>query len=180
MRPPFATWTAAGRERAFVPLVVLTLGVMAALRVLDAPLQTAAAPHGIVSFELAGDLETARGMIGSWGHRGEVHAALSLGLDYLFLVLYAGAIALGCVLVAGALAPRVGAWLAWGQLAAAALDAVENYALIRVLLGSPRELWPPLAAGCAGVKFALVAAGLAYVAIGTVVAALRGRSDQPD
>jgi hypothetical protein len=99
---------------------------------------------------------------------------LSLGLDYLYLVAYASAIALGCVMVArrlsgrGEFLPLVGVVLAWAQFGAALLDCVENYALIRVLLGSQQELWPVVARWCAIPKFLIVALGLVYVGIGFV------------
>ncbi len=64
----------------------------------------------------------------------------------------------------------MGIALSWGQLLAALLDAVENYALIRLLLGSTGKLWPDLARWCAVPKFLLVGAGLVYVIFGAVLA----------
>jgi hypothetical protein len=182
LRHPFEWLSSPAQRRAFPPLLVLTLVVMASLQGLGGPLQTAAAPLGIVSFEFAGTLPAAQTMVESWGATGRVHAGLNLGLDYLFIVAYASTIGLGCVLVARSLAGRfgvvypVGAALAWALLAAGLLDALENYALIRVLLGSPSAAWPAVAQWCAIPKFLIVAAGLAYVLVGTVVAlASRGR-----
>jgi hypothetical protein len=150
-RYPFEWLSKSAQKRAFVPLLVLTLAVMAGLRALDGPLKTGVAPSGIVSFELAGELAVAQSILESWGEMGRVSAGLSLGLDYLFLVAYATTITLACVLVAGSLArparhlSSVGMCLAWAQLCAALLDCVENYALIRLLLGSQREAWPAVA-----------------------------------
>lgn len=178
-RHPFGWLSASGQKKAFVSFVVLTLVVMAGLRVLDGPLKTEIAPMGIVSFEFAGELSKAQSMIESWGERGRVHAGLSLGLDYLFLVAYASAIGLGCVLLSQRLLTRivfagsVGVWLSWGQWVAALLDAVENYALIKVLLGAEVELWPGLARWCAVPKFVLVGAGLAYIILGAIVMTVR-------
>jgi hypothetical protein len=174
-RHPFVWLPPAKQKQAFIGFLVLTLVVMVGLRILDAPLHTELSPSGIVSFELAGELPLARSMMEAWGAKGQVYAGLSLGLDYLFLVAYAGCIGLGCGLVAGSLVRRVavlssaGVFLAWAQFGAALLDAVENYALIRVLLGSGAELWPPLARWCAVLKFLIVAAGLATIGIGGVV-----------
>lgn len=156
----------------FFVFLVLTLLVSTALMRLGRPLQRAGA--GIVAYELAGDLATAQRMRQQWGERGRLYAALNLGLDYLYLVLYPITIALGCVLVAegqtaqGIFFSRVGILLAWAQFAAGLLDAVENYALIRLLLGADDERWPPLARGCALVKFGIVGLGLLYVLIGLV------------
>lgn len=38
-----------------------------------------------------------------------------------------------------------GALLAWGQIVAALLDALENYALIQILLGTEQGLWAQVA-----------------------------------
>ncbi len=154
------------------------------MQVIGDPLKSAAAPSGIVSFELAGDLATAQGMVASWSPTARVFAGLSLGLDYLFMAAYASAIALGCVLVARGLAARAGFLatagivLAWGQFLAAILDATENYALIQVLLGSKDALWPALSWWCAVPKFAIIGVGLLYVIVGAVVLlATRGRGN---
>jgi hypothetical protein len=115
-------------------------------------------------------------MVESWGDTGRVYAGLNLGVDYLFLVAYAVAIGLGCVLVASSLWQRirflsvVGVLLAWAQFGAGLLDALENYALIQVLLGSQREVWPVMARWCAVPKFLIVALGLVYVGVGTLIA----------
>ena len=164
------------RRAAFGVLLIATLVVFAAISALDVPLHTAAAPNGIVSFEFAGGPEQAQAILASWDVTARIAAGLSLGVDYLFMVLYALTIGLGCVLVGeklGGAAARLAVGLAWGQVLAAVLDAVENWALIRWLLGSRAEFWPSLAAGCATVKFALVGLGLAFVLVGAVVLVLR-------
>ena len=80
--------------------------------------------------------------------------------------------ALGCAVVARGLSWRsaraaaLGVGLAWALFAAALLDAVENYALIQLLLGASSEHWAPLAGWCALPKFAIVAAGLVYLLAG--------------
>ncbi len=54
-----------------------------------------------------------------------------------------------------------------GQGAAALLDAVENFALTRMLVdGVAQAPWPALAAGCAAVKFVLVGLGLTFALAG--------------
>ena len=169
-------WLAPARQnRVWVLCVILMLLIGGALLALDVPLQTQAAPWGIVSFEFAGTLAGAEQVLTSWGERGRVSAGLSLGLDYLFLVVYGSTLALLCVRVARGFTPRwawlykVGLILAWMQVGAALLDAMENYALIRLLLGSASATWPPVAWWCAGLKFALLGVGLLYLAIGLVL-----------
>jgi hypothetical protein len=173
---PFDWLSSSGQKRAFAALLALTLAVMVSLNALGRPLNTEVAPRGIVSFELAGELSLARSMVESWGPTGRVYAGLNLGLDYLFLVAYSSSIALGCVLVASSLSRRAaflslaGTLLAWAQFGAALLDAVENYALIQLLLGSQQVSWPAVARWCAIPKFLIVAAGLIYVGLGVVLA----------
>ncbi len=172
---PFGWISVKAQQWAFVILLLLTLILMLSLQVLDAPLKTEAAPLGIISFELAGELSLAQEMIASWGPQGQVYAGLSLGLDYLFLVAYAGAIALGCVLVGRSLSKRLptmaslGVLLAWGQIGAALLDAVENYSLILILMGSEQEIWALIAKWSALPKFAIVIAGILYVFLGLLL-----------
>jgi len=181
---PFEWLSESGQKRAFVAWVVLTLVVMVSLQVLGGPLKTEAAPMGIISFELAGELSKAQGMIASWGQQGQVYAGLNLGLDYLFMVAYASAIGLGCVLVSRSWVKKVafvawvGAVLSWGLWLAALLDAIENYALIRLLLGSAGELWPALARWCAILKFLLVGVGLVYILLGAILVMVVGRRAQ--
>ena len=172
---PFGWLSASGQNRAFLVLFIFTLVVLASLQVLGGPLNTKVAPAGIVSFELAGKLALSQSIVESWGQTGQVYAGLNLGLDYLFLVAYASAIALGCVLVASSLSQvqflsTAGVLLAWAQFGAALLDSIENYALIRVLLGSQQELWPRMALWCAVPKFLIVAVDLVYVLIGAIIA----------
>ena len=176
LRHPFEWLTPSGQIRAFIFFFILSLLVMVSLQVTGAHLITTVSPSGILSFEFAGDLSAAQNMVNSWGQTGRVYAGLNLGLDYLFLLVYAFAIGLGCVLVARRLSPRttflanLGILIAWAQLAAALLDGVENYALIRVLFGTEMAVWPVIARWCAIPKFLIVGAGLIYVIVGTILA----------
>ncbi|HEY69632.1 MAG TPA: hypothetical protein G4O08_03510 [Anaerolineae bacterium] len=163
------------QARVFFILLGFTLVLMISLQVIGGPLQTNAAPSGIISYELAGSLDNAWAMLNSWGSEGQVFAALSLGLDYLFLVAYSITIALGCRIVASNLHPRfgflirLGILLSWAQFLAALLDALENYALIRILLGSENALWPPTALWSAVPKFIIVVLGIVYILAGAIM-----------
>lgn len=169
---PFANITNAIHKRALALFFILTIVLLAAMNWLDAGLKTEAAPRGIISFELADNLESSRRIISSWGIDGQVRAGLSLGLDYFFLVAYALFIALACSRIAKALQGNflilaaAGYLLAWAQFPAALLDAVENAALIQLLLGSSGSALPLVARWCAVIKFTLVGGGLIYI-IGT-------------
>lgn len=151
--------------RVFTALVIVT-GIV--LNILGGPLQTEAAPYGILSYEFAGDQATAAAILDSWDERTRLLAGISLGLDYLFLFLYSHAIAFGCRLT-GLKRPALLRWayiLAALQMAAAALDGIENFGLLQLLLGSPGSGWAPLAYGCALVKFVFVGIGIVFAVVG--------------
>jgi hypothetical protein len=178
MTHPLALIPSHYRPRLFVFFLILTLVVMVALNVLGTPLQTAAAPAGIVSYEFSANTEGADAILNSWDNQAKIYAALNLGLDYLFMPAYATAIGLATIWVGQAIGGRarsLGVWLAWGQWLAALLDATENVALLKMLLETTAAPWPQLAYGCAAVKFALVLLGLLFVLVGAAYYWLVGR-----
>lgn len=157
------------RKSLFLSLLAATVVLFAVLRALDAPLQTSAAPNGIVSYELAGNIKPAAEILASWDARAQLFAAFGLGFDYLFMPVYALTLSLGVLLAARRRAgwfARLGAPLGWGALLAALFDAVENFSLWKFMLGDFQTLWPRLAAVCATTKFALLSLGLAYALAG--------------
>jgi hypothetical protein len=160
------------RKRIFWALASLSVAMMVIFQVLDAPLQTPAAPMGIVSLELAGSVPAVQEILASWDVPAQLHATLGLGLDYLFMPIYSTAIGLGCIWAAdilhrrGWLLSRLGQVLAWALWLAALCDATENIALTTIMFGTVEVPWPQVSATCATVKFALIAAGLAYALYG--------------
>ncbi len=131
-------------------------------------------PGGIVAFELAGSERRATEIVELWRSKGLLEVASDqIRLDFLFLLLYPTAIALGCLLARrhlGRSSSRLSAWgrvLARAQVATAGFDAVENWALLRIL-GGESGAWAATAAVFASLKFGLVLAGLLYAAAGCV------------
>jgi len=181
MQHPLYFLSTRDRKRLFFSFLAGTLILFAVFQVLDAPLRTPAAPNGIVSFELAGTPEKAFQILASWepddqsGHplivepSGKLFAAFGLGIDYLFMPVYATALALGILLAAGrrdGWFATFGPWLGWGAYVAALFDAVENLALWKVLLGDVFSAWPAVAFVCATLKFSLLAFGLVFALVG--------------
>lgn len=162
--------------RFFLPLLALTILLIVVFGITGAPLTTEAAPYGVVSFELAGTVENMHRILSSWDVDTQLRAAFGLGLDYLFMVVYASTIAFGCGIVARVL--QRGSWplarwgnlLAWGVILAALLDVVENIALTIMIFGPVASPWPEVARWCAIPKFALIFIGIVYVIYGGVVA----------
>ncbi len=151
------------RKPLFYFLFVFTLVIFGVFRPLDVPLQTSAAPSGIVSFELARTFDSSQAMINSWDEDARLTAAFGLGFDYLFMPVYALALSLGLLLAGSGKASwyrRMTVWLGWGALAAALFDAVENYSLWQALTGSMNPSFPQIAAFCATIKFIFLITGL--------------------
>lgn len=155
------------RPTLFAALLALTLLLSAALLITGEPLRTEAAPAGILSYEFAGTVAKATQILDSWNEVARSAAGFNLGLDFLYLLAYSTTIALGIISVSAGLrlkAPVLAAVLffAWGQWLAALLDALENVALVTMLLNAPAEPWPAVAFVCASTKFLLIALGLLY------------------
>ena len=144
----------------FFALTVLIFGVFSTA---EPFLRTPAAPSGIVSFELARDVNTAQSMIDSWDANARLYAAFGLGFDYLFMPTYALALSLGLLLASSnktGFYHTFAAWMGWGAFAAALFDAVENYALWKELINGAFSPYPEIAAFCATIKFMLLIVGL--------------------
>ncbi len=163
---PLEAVPVARRARVFVALCACAIVVMAIMLAVGSKLRGPAAPQGIISFELAGTAARAQAMIAQWSQPDvRVWAGFSLGFDYLFMALYSTSIAAALVFLSsswrrGRSAALVLAWLAW---LAAALDAVENACLTRLLLVGVLEGWALAAAVAAWLKFALLAPALLLV-----------------
>jgi hypothetical protein len=162
--------------RFFWPLLGLTFLLIIVFGITGAPLTTEAAPYGVVSFELAGTVRKAEQILASWDMDVRQRATFSLGLDFLFIAVYASTIAFGCGMAAlilqrsGWPLARWGNPLSWAVILAAMLDIVENIALYIVIFGFVTSPWPEIARWCALLKFALIFIAIVYVLYGGVVA----------
>ncbi len=167
MQHPLASIPRDKRVRVFVLLLISSLSVTFLFRFIG-PIQPT-----IVDFELAGSVEKAGQIVNAWNETDRIRAGFSLGFDYLYMPLYSTTLALACVMAIGVLKPRawrsIGLLLAWGLWVAAISDAIENVALLTILLGHNVAPWPQAAQLCATIKFGLILAGLGYVVIGVIL-----------
>lgn len=150
-----------GRRAAL--LGALALVVLVAQQPWNERLTGSAAPHGIVSFEVAGTAERAAAMLEQWAAAGETSTAWWLmAIDLGYPILYAVALLAG---LAWALRGRPSRWRI-APVAAAVLDYVENAGLIAQLAqdhGSGGLA--AVAAVAAYGKFALIIASLVMIVI---------------
>jgi hypothetical protein len=141
---------------------------------------------GIIELELTRTSAKAAEHYRELGDEGRDAARTSLYLDYPYLVLYGLFFAAACVVVAARAEERgmprlarLGRLLAVGALVAAACDAVENLALLRLLDGHTGQPWPGIAFGFATVKFALTIAAALYAIAGYLLTRSRTAPTRP-
>jgi hypothetical protein len=155
-------------------LLLFTILVMVLLNITGQPLISDLAPKGIISYELAGNEETAQKILASWDDLAKIYAGFNLGFDYLFFILYSTTIAFAIIWLIDLLkmrrnVKRLALLLATSLSVAALLDAVENAALFTMLVNGVTSPWPQISFVCATIKFGLVILGLAFVLVGFVV-----------
>lgn len=138
--------------------------------------------RNILDLEFARTAERTERIRTVWGDEGMRVARGNIAIDYLYLLAYGALLALAARRAAGWLevhpssgVRRLGRWGRFAMLvpiAAAALDAIENFAMLRMLAPSfSGEAWPSLAARCAEIKFNLVYLTIAWVFIAAVLSA---------
>lgn len=157
----------------FFLFLCATVLVEVVLTLSGANLKTAAAPLGIISYELALDIEKAQFIVNSWDRNASISASFNIGFDYLFLVFYSTTIAFACIWLANLVGSigfmKISYLIAWLQWLAAILDVAENTALYFFLQSPTQALLPPIAFWCAVCKFLLVGIGLLCSLVGLVL-----------
>ncbi|MCX8061520.1 MAG: hypothetical protein N3D16_02945 [Anaerolineales bacterium] len=151
--------------------LLAALVLMAILNWLNAPLVNPTAPWGVFSWQLAGSSQRTLAILAAWDARTQLLAAFGLGLDYLFMLIYAVTLNLACRWSAEKLGRADwGAWLGSLVYLAVLLDALENACLFIGLIGKPVSPYPEVAAISAGVKFTLISLALTWILLGGLVA----------
>lgn len=156
-------------RRLFIPTLLLMLASLAALALMDEALKNPTVPWGIVSYELCAYTASCEAMVRSWSPHAQRVAALSLGVDYLFMLLYPAVIFMGLMALRRraprAWRPTLG-WVAWSSCLAGLADALENYALAQMLLSGREAGLAWVASGCATVKFVFLLGPLSMLLLG--------------
>ncbi len=146
---------------------------------LDTYIKTENTPYGIVSFEFIQSIENSNSAMQAWGDIGNIAAGISLGFDYLYLIIYTSMTFIFLIITsekvikvnqpfgnfiryAAYLSPFIGIF-----------DAIENYGLIQLLLGSQNTIWPVTAYYCAIAKFSGLGLALLSLLTGQVYAKVK-------
>ncbi len=183
---PFQRWPRSGRRPALVCVALVALLPVVLGAVVKPLHEDQPGGESIVAFELAGSVERADEILATWRAEGVIDEAKAIQtVDLLYPLIYAAALAGGCVAAAGAWertgrrrAAAAGIAMAWVAFAAAGLDYVENLGLGISLWGEPASPWPQLAFAAALLKFGAIVLALVYALSGTI-AALRAPHAAP-
>jgi len=168
------------RKKLLILSIVLFVLASIGMGAVDVYMQNEITPYGIISFEFINTIEASNAAIQAWGATGQIATAISVGLDFLYLVMYTS---VGCIFLAitsekvSAISPSFGKALltaAYLFPIVGLLDVIENYSLIQLLLGSQDSIWPTTAYYSAMTKFSGLVVALVFVIVGQVYAKLNG------
>ena len=181
MTHPFQRWPRSRRWLALVCVAVAALTPAVAGAVVMPLHEDEPGGASIVDFELAGSVERANEILDTWRAEGVIDDAKAIQIfDLLYPLIYAAALAGGCIAAAGAWGragraglASAGPAIAWVAFAAAGFDYVENLGLGISLWDEPASPWPQVALIAAVVKFTGIAIALLYALSGAVAARLR-------
>ena len=164
------TFLKAYKTRITLFLLIILIINMVVLRIFDAPLKNEISSKGIVSFELAKDIDKTIQILDSWDANAKINAGLSLGLDFLFLLVYSSFITILIYSVNNRLwknksVYKLGKLLIVLIFTAAIFDSIENIALIQLLLGDLKQTWSSIAYYFAFAKFTIVLICIFYLLV---------------
>jgi len=160
------------RRRALRITGIATAILFVVLAIVDEAIKASGGP-GIIAFELAGTTTRAAEILGHWGQEGRDAARLSLGIDFVYLVVYGVFLTLAVLELRDV--ARARGWDAYAGPGtviavlpgvAAACDVVEDVGLWLMIEGVGTGPLPLVATGFAIVKFAALAVVAVYLLAG--------------
>ncbi len=157
-----------GRTFLVVKLLILVILFALVMRYFDSYLINDISKNGIVSFELAKELSKSEAIIDSWDTTAKYAAGMSMGFDFLFLIIYSSFIGLLIYNINQKLWKSrsfylIGKLMIWSIYFAALFDVIENIALIKLLLGDLYQVWSSIAYYFAMIKFIIIFSCIFYI-----------------
>jgi len=169
------------KSRITILLFTLLIFNIVVIRVFEAPLKNEVCTGGIVSFELAKDLSQTIKILDSWDANAQLNMSLSLGFDFLFLLVYSSFIAMLIYNVNNKLW-KSKPFYSFAKLLiilifiAAIFDIVENIALIKLLLGNLEQYWSSVAYYFATAKFVIIIICIIYLIVNWLILLFKKRN----
>lgn len=167
----FSRFITDNKNRITFILFILLLAGIALMRYLDSFLITDVCPSGIVSFELAKESHLSAAMINSWDPQAKTAAGMSMGFDFLFLLIYASFLSMLIFTVNSRFSANFNSlykWMIAVPFIAAFFDVIENIALVKLLLGDIQQRWSVVAYYSAMIKFGILFLVILYILIGGI------------
>lgn len=166
------------KKRITLLLLITVVINIITIRIFDTPLKNEICKNGIISFELAKDLDKTVSILNSWDTNAKINMSLSLGFDFLFLLVYSSFIALLIFNINNSLWKnkpfyKFGTLLIILIFIAAFFDIIENIALIKLLLGDLQQYWASVAYYFAVIKFVIVLICIVYLLINWLLLLLK-------
>lgn len=137
-------------------LLIISIVIM---RYLDTPLKNDICKNGIVSFELAKNIDNSNNILNSWDNHAKHSAKYSLFFDFFFLINYAVFIAL----LLYRTRYKIKKGFIYLIFIAAIFDVLENTTLLNLVYGNSNKIWSALAYYFASIKFSLIILCLLYL-----------------
>lgn len=144
------------------------------MRYFDSFLTNEVALHGIVSFEFAHDIDETNRVLDSWDMQAHSAAGLSLGLDFLYIMVYVVLFSAHVFNLNRRLYVRtgyrtIGKAALYAPVIAGLADIVENIALIQQMLEIPSDFLSNVAYISAFTKFTLIGFTAVYFVFGLLM-----------
>ena len=174
LQSPFNSFLKKVENKITIALLIANMILIFVMRFFNSILENSGHNKGIVSFELAKDLSASRAILDSWDVLAKTAAGMSLGFDFLFLIVYALFISilihkLNELIWKHSKMYKLGIILIWGTFLAAFFDCIENIALIKLLLGDLHQKWSSMAYYFAISKFTLLLTGLVFIFLSSTI-----------
>ena len=178
LRSPYRWISKPIQKKVGIFLFIFMVVMILIMRFFDAPLKNEISPLGIVSFELAKDLDLTVKIIESWDVVALTSVKLSVTFDFLFLVVYGVAIGFLIHVLNGKVWAKsrlysFGVITIYLVFIASFCDIIENIALLQLLSGKLNQAWSSLAYYFAMIKFLLLFIGVANIFLNTMVLLLK-------
>jgi len=140
----------------------------------DIKLQSGDINFGIVSFELAGNINSSSEIVNNWAVNNNLSlAAFSIGFDYLFIIFYASFIFIWTSILSDRFYNKAAKYFANFimiiTVIAGIFDMIENYSLMQVLSGSQDNFWPLIAYYFSSFKFIFILIAILYNLIISII-----------
>lgn len=163
--PPPLSWIAPeNRHLALAGFGLGTVVLAVVLAVVGKPLGSTI-PQAPLRYQFAWNAKRANEIKEIWKPQIK-RAQLQLRIDFAFLVFYPLFFSLACAMLAESRFTsmvEIGIFISWAVLASGPLDAIENWALLRMLSHPATDHLARLAGFCSGIKFLLVFSAAGYL-----------------